>query len=114
MSTNKMFYVLTVLALAAVIFFTFREAASTAAIARADRSYDQVEQDRLNRLYAQVRAEDSYGEIETLRLDRSSGLQSLQDDRYNQVEALRSARGVPIADRSYDAIERLRAARGVH
>ncbi len=43
MYNNRIFYILVALALAAVMFFTFRQVVSTAAIAQADRSYDTIE-----------------------------------------------------------------------
>ncbi|HTP00499.1 MAG TPA: hypothetical protein VMJ64_03935 [Anaerolineales bacterium] len=105
MTTNRMFAILVVFALAIVTLFTFREAVATQAAASADRSYDQIEQARLGR----VQADASYEQVETLRLERSS---DSQDSSYQEVEMLRALRATVAADRSYDAIENLRASRG--
>lgn len=108
MFRNRLFYALVGLALATMLLITVREANAITAIVKADRSYDQAEQVRLERSFANTQVDRSYDPIETQRLDPR-----LADHSYDQVEALRSQRVYSsiTADRSYDAIESLRVAR---
>ena len=102
MFTNRLFNVLIVIALLAVVTLTSWEALATNKVI-ADRSYDQVEQAR-----SSIQADRSYDSIEQMRLSPSSSL-----TEYDQVETLRAERttNVSIADHSYDAIENIRIQR---
>lgn len=91
MFTNRFFNLFVAVALLAVIALTTREAIATSAVMRADRTYDQVEQVRDQRLTSLSAVDHSYDAIENVRGQRF-------DNTYT-------------ADRSYDAIENLRAQR---
>ncbi len=106
MSTNRLFYVLIVIALLSVGTLTSWEAFATNKVV-ADRSYDQVEQVRSG-----IQANRSYDSIEQMRLGLADD--SVTNDlSYDRIEQLRSERAVNtlIANRSYDAIENLRSQR---
>jgi hypothetical protein len=109
MFRNRLFNVFVVLALVVVIFFTVRQVTATSSIMKADRTYDQAEQVRVDRS-ANVQADRSYDGIEVQRSERTS---SSTNQSYEQLESLRSQRtnSSIAADRSYDAIENIRAAR---
>lgn len=92
MSANRMTYALVILTLIVVIFFTFQQAASAGAIARAGQSNNQaIQWDEA--ILRSHRGGMKPGLFLNGRSITASGVQA------------------PIADRSYDAIEGLRAQR---
>jgi hypothetical protein len=91
MLTNRLFNTFVILALAALMVFTIREAIASTSIAKADRSYDQAEQARTMRSSVIIQADRSYDAIETQRLGKS--LTSV-DRSYDQIEDLRALRTI--------------------
>lgn len=71
MFRNRLFNVFVALALVVVIFFTVRQVTATFAIIKADHSYDQAEQVRVDRS-ANIQADHSYDAIEAQRSERTS------------------------------------------
>jgi hypothetical protein len=92
MFANRMFYVLIVLALVAAIFFTYQQAASAGALARAGSSHAQADQ---------VQSAILRGHRGGMNPDLFLYGQSVTTSGVNKA----------VADRSYDAIEEVRVQR---